>query len=77
MPPKVPALTRSLIEGRLYDAGLPGQDIRSLLRSVERCALHSRNQQLVFLSDFPQTECATRLSAASIARLFEIHKDQV
>jgi hypothetical protein len=77
MPPKVPALTQSLIEGSLYHTVLPDQDIRSLLRSVERYALDSRNQQLVFPSDFAQTECATRLPAACIAGVFEIHEDQV
>jgi hypothetical protein len=31
----------------------------------------------VFLSDFAQTKCATRLPGASVARVFEIHEDQV
>jgi hypothetical protein len=31
----------------------------------------------VFLCNFAQTECGTRLPAASIARVFEIHEDQV
>jgi hypothetical protein len=66
-----------LIDGRLYDVGLPGPDIPSLLRSIEWCGLDSRNQHLVCLSDFAQTVCATRLSAANIARVFEIHEDEV
>jgi hypothetical protein len=48
-----------------------------MLRSAEWCALDSRNQQLVFLCDFAQTECSTRLPAAIVAQIFEIQVGHV
>jgi hypothetical protein len=56
IPPKVPAVPRNEIEPHLSITGFSAQDIRALLRADERGALESRNQQVVFLSDFVGTE---------------------
>jgi hypothetical protein len=66
-----------MIEPRLYGTGLPAQNIYPMLRREEWRALDSPNQQLLLLCDFAQNECATTLSAAIVARVFENEVSQV
>jgi hypothetical protein len=54
--PKVLALPRGRIERAPCNTGVTAQDVRALLRSDDWCALHSRNEQLVFFYEFGKTE---------------------
>jgi hypothetical protein len=56
MPPKVLALPRERIERALCNTGVTAQYVRALLKSDDWCALHSRNEQLLFLYEFVKTE---------------------
>jgi DNA-directed RNA polymerase sigma subunit (sigma70/sigma32) len=77
MPPKTGPIPWELLESALYSSGMTPQDSRVLLRSCEWQALTSRNSQVVFLSEFGETETASRLTTDDIAIIFNISADNV
>jgi hypothetical protein len=52
MPPNAAALPSEHTQHALQEAGLPGQDIRAILRAPEWHGLNSRNEQILFFSIF-------------------------
>jgi hypothetical protein len=72
MPPKVLALLRERIERALCNIEVTAQDIRALLRSDDWCALHSRNEQLVFFHEFVKTEYSRSLNSEVPGQAFGI-----
>jgi hypothetical protein len=77
MPPKVLALPRNGIEPRLSITDLSAHGILTLLIDDERCALESRNQQVVLLYDFAKRECSVPLPTATVGRVFGIYEAHV
>jgi hypothetical protein len=72
MPPKTGPIPRELLESALYSSGMTAQDTRARLRSCEWQALTSRNSQVVFLSEFGETDTASRLTTDDIVMTFNI-----
>jgi hypothetical protein len=70
MPPKIGPIRRELLEPALYSSGMTAQDNRALLRSCESQALTSRNSQVVFLSEFGETDTASRVTTDDTAMIF-------
>jgi hypothetical protein len=66
-----------LLEPALYSSGMTAQDSRSLLNSCEWQALTSGNSEVVFLSEFGETDTASRLTTDDIAMIFHISDDNV
>jgi DNA-directed RNA polymerase sigma subunit (sigma70/sigma32) len=56
---------------------MTAQDSRALLHSCKWQALTSRNSQVVFLSEFRETNTASRLTTDDIAMIFNITADNV
>jgi hypothetical protein len=77
MPPKVLALPRERIERALCNTGVTAQDVRALLRSDDWCALHSRNEQLVFFYEFVKTEYIRSLTLEVLGQAFGIEPSHV
>jgi hypothetical protein len=77
MPPKVLALPRECIERALCNTGVTSQDVRALLRSDDWCALHSRNEQLVFFFEFVKTEYSRSLTSELLGQAFGIESSHV
>jgi hypothetical protein len=77
MPPKTGPIPRGLLERALYSSGMTAHDSRALLRSCEWQALTSRNSQIVFLSEFAETDSASRLRTDDIAMIFSVSADNV
>jgi hypothetical protein len=77
MPPKTGQIPRELLEPGLYSSGTTVQDSRALLRSCEWQAFTPRNSQIVFLSEFGETNTASRLTTDDIAMTFNISTDNV
>jgi hypothetical protein len=77
MPPKTGPVPRELLEPALYSSGMTAQNSRALLRSCEWQALTSRNSQVVFLSEFGETDTASRLTTDDIAMIFNICADNL
>jgi DNA-directed RNA polymerase sigma subunit (sigma70/sigma32) len=77
MPPKTEPIHRELLEPALYSSGMMAQDSRILLRSCEWQALTSRNSQIIFLSEFGETDTAFRLITDDIAMIFNVSADNV
>jgi hypothetical protein len=76
-PPKVLALPRERIERALCNAVVTVQDVRVLLRSDDWCALHSRNEQLVFFYEFVKTEYGRSLTSEVLGQAFGIEPSHV
>jgi hypothetical protein len=72
IPPKVLALPRERIERALCNTGVIAQDVQALLRSDNWCALHSRNEQLVFFYEFVKTEDGRSLISDVLGQAFGI-----
>jgi hypothetical protein len=53
------------------------QDIPAMLRSEAWTGLQSRNEQVVFLQNFAETECGKSLSNQVLAYVFEIQESHV
>jgi hypothetical protein len=77
MPPRVLALPRERIERALCNTGVTAQDIRALLRSDDWCALHSRNEQLVFFYEFVKTEYSRSLTSEVLGQALRIEPSHV
>jgi hypothetical protein len=77
MPPKTGPIPRELLESALYSSGMTAQDSCALLRSCEWQALTLRNSQVVFHSEFAETDTAPRLTTDDIAMVFNISADNV
>jgi DNA-binding CsgD family transcriptional regulator len=77
MPPKTGPIPQELIEPALYSSGMTARDSRGLLRSCEWQALTSRNSQVIFLSEFGETNTASRLTTDDIAMILNISADNV
>jgi hypothetical protein len=77
MPPQTGPIPWELLEPALYSSGMTAQDSRALLHSCESQALTSRNGQVVFLSEFGETDIASRLTTDDIAMIFNINADSV
>jgi hypothetical protein len=65
------------IQHALQETGLSGQDIRGILRPPEWDGLNSRNEQMLFLSDFVGSNCDIGLSNQLLARIFGITPHQM
>jgi hypothetical protein len=77
MPPKVLALPRERIERALCNTGVTAEDVRALLRPENSCALHSRNEQLVFFYEFVETEYSRSLTSEVLSQAFWIEPSYV
>jgi hypothetical protein len=77
MPLKVLALPRERIERALCNTGVTAQDVPALLRSDDWCALHSRNEQLVFFFEFFKTECSRSLTSEVLGQAFGIEPSHI
>jgi hypothetical protein len=77
MPPKTGPIPRELLEPALYSSSMTAQDSGALLRNCEWQALTSRNSQIVFLSEFGETDTALRLTTDGIIMIFNINSDNV
>jgi hypothetical protein len=77
MPPKVPAFPGERIERALCNTGVTAQDGRASLRSDDWCALHSRNEQLVFFYGFVKTKYSRWLSPEVLGQAFGIEPSHV
>jgi hypothetical protein len=77
MPPKVLALPRECIERALCNIAVTAQDVRVLLRSDDRWALHSRNEQLVFFYEFVKMEYSRSLTSEVPGQVFGIEPSHV
>jgi hypothetical protein len=77
MPPQTGPIPRELLEPAFYPRGMAAQDSRALLRSCEWQALTSRNNQVVFLSEFGETDTASRLTTDDIAMILNINSENV
>jgi hypothetical protein len=77
MPPKTGPIPWELLEPTLYSSGMTAQDSRAPLRSCEWQAHTLRNSQVVFLSEFGETDTASRLTTDDIAMIFNTNADNV
>jgi DNA-directed RNA polymerase sigma subunit (sigma70/sigma32) len=77
MPLTTGPIPRELLEPALYSSGMTAQDSRALMGSCEWQALTSRNSQVVFLSEFGETDRASRLTTDDVAMIFNISADNV
>jgi DNA-directed RNA polymerase sigma subunit (sigma70/sigma32) len=77
MPPTVLDLPRECIERALCNTGVIAQDVRALLRSDDWCALHSRNEQLVFFYEFIKAEHSRSLTLEVLGQVFGIEPSHV
>jgi hypothetical protein len=77
MPPKAGPILRELFEPALYSSGMTAEDSHALLRSWEWQTFGSRKSQVVFLSEFGETDTASRLATDDIAMNFNISADNV
>jgi hypothetical protein len=77
MPPKVLALPHERIKQALCNTGVTSQDVRTLLRSDDWWALHSRNEQLVFFYEFVKTEYGRSLTSEVLGQAFGIEPPHV
>jgi hypothetical protein len=77
MPPKVLALPREGIERALCSIGVTAQDVRALLRSDDRYALHSRNEQLVLFDEFVKREYSRSLTSDVLGQAFGIEPSHI
>jgi hypothetical protein len=77
MPPKLLVLPGQSIERAICSTGITAQDVRVLLRSDDWCALHSRNEQLVFFYEFVKTEYSRSLASEALGQAFGIEPSHV
>jgi hypothetical protein len=77
MPPKVLALHRERIERGFCNTGVTAQDVWALLWSDDCCAVHSRNEQLVFFYEFVETEYSRLLTSEVLGQAFGIEPSHV
>jgi hypothetical protein len=70
MQPKILALPRERIERALCNIGVTAEDVWVLLRSDDWCALHSRNEQLVFFYEFVKTKYSRSLTWEVLGQAF-------
>jgi transposase len=77
MSPKTGPIPRELFEPALYSSGMTAQDSRALLRNCKWQALTSRKSQVIFPSEFGETDTAFRLTTDDIAMIFNISADNV
>jgi hypothetical protein len=75
--PKVSMLLREATENKLYQTGIMTQDIPATIRSEAWTGLPSRNEQVVFLHNFAETECGKSLSNQVLGHVFEIQESQM
>jgi hypothetical protein len=74
---KVLALPRERIWRALCNTGVTAQDVRALLRSDDWCALHSRNEQLVFFYEFVKMDYSRSLTSEVLGQVFGIEPSHV
>jgi hypothetical protein len=77
MPPKTGPIPLELHEPTFYSSGMTAEDSRALLRSCEWQALTSRNSQVIFLSEFGETDTTSRFTTDDTAMIFNIGADNV
>jgi hypothetical protein len=77
MQSKVLVLPSERIERAVCNTGVTAQDVRALFRSDDRYALHSRNEQLVFFSEFVKTEYSRSLASEVLGQAFGIEPSHV
>jgi hypothetical protein len=65
------------LEPAIISSGMTVQDVRNVLRSSEWQALESRNNQTIFLCEFPEFDTTYRLSTEDLANIFNIRADNV
>jgi hypothetical protein len=77
IPPKTEPIPRDVLEPPLSASGMTLQYVLAVLYSSEFQALESRNIQVVFRSEFAETEISRISSTLDIAKIFDIHADNV
>jgi DNA-directed RNA polymerase sigma subunit (sigma70/sigma32) len=77
MPPMAGPIPLEALEPALYSRGMTAQDVRALLRSSKWQALEFRNNQVIFLCEFAETNTTSTLSTEDIANIFNIRADNV
>jgi hypothetical protein len=77
MTPRTGLIPRKLLGPALYSSGMTAQDSRALLGSCKWQALTSRNNQVIFLSEFGETDTAFRLTTDDTSMIFNISANNV
>jgi hypothetical protein len=77
MPQLTESLSREAIVSALSGIRMNAQDRRTLLRFEAWNSLRSRNEQLAFLAELSETECAKILHSSTLAEIFNISPPHV
>jgi hypothetical protein len=72
MPPKTPALHRTVKKPQLSGLGFTGTDVRALLRTNELIMIEARTPELVFLEDFAKSKGSITVDTDYLVEFFQL-----